>query len=137
MSEKCAGGAQADRITLTLPAKSEYILAVRLFMSGVATRVGFSVEQIEDVRTAVSEACVYVLKDACRGTLALCVQADESKLCVRAELRDAQKDGVCAEVDAAARELSQLIIEALAQHAILCENSVELVFEGKRIGKVD
>lgn len=42
---------------IAIPAASEFVRVVRLAVAGVATRMRFSYEQIEDIKLAVSEAC--------------------------------------------------------------------------------
>ncbi|MDF2926112.1 MAG: rsbW [Paenibacillaceae bacterium] len=49
--------AQSDNIYVTLPAKAKHIEVVRLALYGVAVRMGFSFEDIEDLKVAVGEAC--------------------------------------------------------------------------------
>jgi len=44
-------------ITLTVPAKPEYVDLVRLTLYGIAAKMNFSFEEIEDMKVAVSEAC--------------------------------------------------------------------------------
>ncbi|UJL47052.1 anti-sigma B factor RsbW [Virgibacillus sp. NKC19-16] len=45
-----------DFIEMKVPAKAEYVGVIRLSISGVASRMGFSYEDIEDLKIAVSEA---------------------------------------------------------------------------------
>lgn len=45
-----------DFIKMTIPSKAEYIGVVRLTMSGIANRMGFNYEDIEDLKVAISEA---------------------------------------------------------------------------------
>ncbi|WP_226038144.1 anti-sigma B factor RsbW [Aquibacillus saliphilus] len=45
-----------DFIEIKVPAKPEYVGMVRLSTSGVANRMGFSYEEIEDLKVAISEA---------------------------------------------------------------------------------
>lgn len=45
-----------DFIEMKLPAKNEYVAVVRLSVSGIANRMGFSYEDIEDLKVAISEA---------------------------------------------------------------------------------
>ncbi len=40
---------------LTIPSKAEYIIVVRLTLSGIAARCGFDFETIEDLKMAISE----------------------------------------------------------------------------------
>ncbi|PYI50670.1 anti-sigma B factor RsbW [Paenibacillus flagellatus] len=44
-------------VTLRVPAAAEYVDLVRLTLYGVASKIGFSYEDIEDMKVAVSEAC--------------------------------------------------------------------------------
>ncbi|MDR6554306.1 anti-sigma B factor RsbW [Paenibacillus qinlingensis] len=44
-------------IRLQIPASAEYLDLVRLSLYGVASKMGFSYEDIEDLKVAVSEAC--------------------------------------------------------------------------------
>ncbi len=50
-----------DVIKIEIPAKPDYILAVRLAVSAVAERAGFDVEDIEDIKVATAEACMLML----------------------------------------------------------------------------
>ncbi len=45
-----------DFIEMKVPAKAEYVGVVRLSASGIANRMGFSYEEIEDLKVAISEA---------------------------------------------------------------------------------
>ncbi|MBY7142395.1 anti-sigma B factor RsbW [Virgibacillus sp. NKC19-3] len=45
-----------DFIEMKIPAKAEYVGVIRLSISGIASRMGFSYEDIEDLKIAVSEA---------------------------------------------------------------------------------
>ena len=48
-----------DEITLIVPAKSEYAKTVRITAAALASRIGMTYEEIEDVRMAADEAFVY------------------------------------------------------------------------------
>lgn len=48
----------ADLVELRIPAKAEFVSIARLAVSAVASRLQFSIEEIEDVKLAVSEALV-------------------------------------------------------------------------------
>ncbi|MDY0410458.1 anti-sigma B factor RsbW [Virgibacillus soli] len=45
-----------DFVEMKIPAKAEYVGVLRLTLSGIANRMGFSYEDIEDLKVAVSEA---------------------------------------------------------------------------------
>ena len=46
-----------NTIELVLPFKAEYVSIVRLTASGVANRIGFDIETIEDIKVAIAEVC--------------------------------------------------------------------------------
>lgn len=53
-----------EYIELKIPAKPDYIGIVRLTLSGIASRMGYSYEEIEDLKIAVSEACTNAVQHA-------------------------------------------------------------------------
>ncbi|MBB6454194.1 serine/threonine-protein kinase RsbW [Salirhabdus euzebyi] len=53
-----------DFIEVKIPAKPEYVGVVRLTISGIANRVGFSFEEIEDLKVAISEAITNTVQHA-------------------------------------------------------------------------
>lgn len=76
-----------DRVTLTIPAKSDFVGVVRLAVSGVATRMGFSYEDIEDLKIAVAEACTNAVHHAYsdqQGEISICcnIFSDRLEICV-------------------------------------------------------
>lgn len=46
-----------DTIELVVPLKAEYVSVVRLTSSGIASRLGFDIETVEDIKVAVAEVC--------------------------------------------------------------------------------
>ena len=50
----------ADLIRFSVPGKPEYVGVVRLAISSAANTAGFDVEDIEDIKVAVSEVCTHV-----------------------------------------------------------------------------
>jgi serine/threonine-protein kinase RsbW len=45
-----------DEINLKLPARPEYMSVARLATAAIANRIGFNIDEIEDLKVAVSEA---------------------------------------------------------------------------------
>jgi serine/threonine-protein kinase RsbW len=55
-------------VELRLPADSAYVSVLRTAASGLAARLDFTIDDIEDLRMAVSEACALVLPEADEGS---------------------------------------------------------------------
>jgi len=53
-----------DFIEMKVPAKPEYVGVVRLSVSGIANRMGFNYEEIEDLKVAVAEAVTNAVEHA-------------------------------------------------------------------------
>lgn len=51
-----------DCIKLSIPNKAEYVSVVRLTTSAIASRMGFDIEEIEDIKVAIAEACTNTLE---------------------------------------------------------------------------
>lgn len=79
-----------DSMSLTLPAKSDYVLALRLFISGVAARTDMPVEDIEDVKSAINEACVLLLSGIESGKLKVDVYIHEHGMDVEITAEDCE-----------------------------------------------
>lgn len=59
---------QFDYVEMKFPAKSQYVSVVRLAVSSLASRIGFSYDDIEDLKIAISEAVTNVVHHAYEGT---------------------------------------------------------------------
>ena len=54
----------SEFIEMKVPAKPEYVGVIRLAVSGIANRIGYSYDDIEDIKIAVAEACTNVVNHA-------------------------------------------------------------------------
>jgi serine/threonine-protein kinase RsbW len=69
-----SGTAQADRdttqdhVTVCMPAEGAYLSVLRTATAGLAARLDFTLDEIEDLRIAVDEACAMLLSQAIPGT---------------------------------------------------------------------
>lgn len=57
----------ADTVEVRIPAKAEWVAVARLAVSAVASRLDFSVEDIEDLKLAIAEACTICIRRAGDG----------------------------------------------------------------------
>ena len=51
-------------VRLVVPAAPEYLRLVRLTAAGLASRLGFTFDEVEDLRIAVDELCFHLLGEA-------------------------------------------------------------------------
>jgi serine/threonine-protein kinase RsbW len=57
-----------DVVSVRLPAASAYLSVLRTATAGLAARLDFTLDEIEDLRIAVDEACAMLLAQAVPGT---------------------------------------------------------------------
>jgi serine/threonine-protein kinase RsbW len=55
-------------VTIKLPAAGAYLSVLRTATAGLAARLDFTLDEIEDLRIAVDEACAMLLSQAVPGT---------------------------------------------------------------------
>ncbi len=62
-----AGPAGRDLVVLRLPAAGAYLSVLRTATASLASRLDFTIDDIEDLRIAVDEACAMLLTQAMAG----------------------------------------------------------------------
>lgn len=62
----------ADVVVLTLPSTSAYLSVLRTATAGLAARLDFTLDEIEDLRIAVDEACAMLLAGPVTGEELTC-----------------------------------------------------------------
>lgn len=62
-----------DQVTVRMPAAGAYLSVLRTATAGLAARLDFTLDEIEDMRIAVDEACAMVLSQAIPGSNLECV----------------------------------------------------------------
>ena len=95
-------------VTLTLPAAVEHVQLARLVAAGLADRLGWDVDMIEDLRIGVDELCVAVIEAGNTDT--------DLRLEYRAEGDEVRIQGTCGLADGrspALTELSRQIVAAV------------------------
>ena len=75
--------ATADEVRLVVPAGPEFVRLARVTATGLASRLGFSYDEIEDLRLAVDELCHAVIGPSGRhGIVTLRYVIEDGGLCV-------------------------------------------------------
>ncbi|NLY77135.1 MAG: histidine kinase [Tissierellia bacterium] len=112
-----------DIFRLTIPGKPDYISVARLTSSAIASKIGFSLEEIEDIKVSLSEACVNALKRVDQINIEFLV--DDTKFSVLVENVSSSCDGN----EEVVRELEMgiLIMESLMDEVNFNSKGVELI----------
>lgn len=61
-----------DFVEVRLPAAGAYLSVLRTATAGLAARLDFTLDEIEDLRIAVDEACAILLQQAVAGSVLSC-----------------------------------------------------------------
>jgi serine/threonine-protein kinase RsbW len=67
------GRGAADYVQVHMPAEGAYLSVLRTAAAGLAARLDFTLDEIEDLRIAIDEACGLLLSQAIPGTGLECV----------------------------------------------------------------
>ena len=73
-------GSAHPAVEMALSVKEDLLVLARIGASTVASRVGFDVEEIDDLRLAVDELCLQVLQGRRSGRLLLAIAADSGRI---------------------------------------------------------
>ena len=64
MNQPLSHPERTDVVELRVPCKAEWVALVRLSVAAVASRLNFSIDEIEDIKLAVAEACTNAIQHA-------------------------------------------------------------------------
>ncbi|HEY5585791.1 MAG TPA: ATP-binding protein [Ruminiclostridium sp.] len=122
-----------DNVTLVLPAKSEYVSTARLTASSVANRIGFNIDEVEDIKVAVSEVCNIILSkmgdEISQYKISFGINSDNLEITFTGEKMELKCLGESVE-----NEYGLYIMEALMDTVVLCKNDYSIVMT-KKIGE--
>jgi serine/threonine-protein kinase RsbW len=108
--------ATTDEVHLTVPAMPEFLRLTRVTAAGLASRLGFSFDEVEDLRLAIDELCYGLTGNTGQpGTMHVRYLLGPDTLEVEGEGHFDNLDPVAGDGAAAPRlsELSEVILSAL------------------------
>lgn len=91
---------QADQVELILPCRPEYVGVARLAVLGIASRMPFSYDEVEDVRLAVGEACTHAVERAGETAASIHITSRISPSQLVIDVEDSVPEGNTAAPDA-------------------------------------
>ena len=113
-----------DNFHLSLPAKSDYIGIVRLTTSGICSSMNFNVDEIDDIKVCVGEACNNVLEQKEIEQIYIDFKVEEKELKIK--VRDVSKDLSGDDFNFHDRELGLLIISSLMDKVEFTDEGIEM-----------
>ncbi len=65
-----------DLVELSIPVQADLVILARLTAATVASRAGFDVEEVEDLRLAIDELCLLTVGGSTQGRLSITYTTD-------------------------------------------------------------
>jgi len=81
------GAEHLGTVELRIPGKPEWVAVARLAVAAIANRLPFSVEEIEDLKLAIAEACTICIQQGA-GIQTIDITCEASTSHLRVEVRD-------------------------------------------------
>lgn len=113
-----------DTIQLIVPKKADYISLIRLTSSAIASKLGFNIEDLEDIKVLVGESCILTLSSENTNKLDIEFKVVDDVLEILIKL-DGELD--IDEINESEKKLSKMIIESLADEVEYSKNSIRLI----------
>lgn len=109
----------ADRVKLQFPADTEYLSTIRLAVSGIAGKMNYKVDEIEDLKSCVAEACILLLCGQQCSAIDIVVDVDDA---IRLDVAGVDvQPGECEDCAEFNEEISRIMIESLSEEAAFQE----------------
>jgi serine/threonine-protein kinase RsbW len=100
---------RGEAVRLSLPASPDYVRIVRLAASGIATNLGFDMDELDDLRVAVGELVNLTLEVCKPETLEVLFTVDGSELRIQGTAPAA--DGRVIELDRLTRQILDAFLD--------------------------
>ncbi len=101
-----------ETVSIKIPASPEYLQVVRLIAAGLAARLGFTLDEIEDLKIGVDELCAYLTGATGRpGELDITFSLSEDAIEIRGEARLAPGYPVRTELTSFSRQILDTVAD--------------------------
>jgi serine/threonine-protein kinase RsbW len=115
-----------DTVRVTIPASPQYVQVVRLVAAGLASRLGFTIDDIEDLKIGVDELASYLTGMQGRdGTLELSFEIFDDRIEITGTGRLAEDQTVRDQLT----DFSRMILETVVDEASLVRHDGRPTFE--------
>ncbi len=117
----------AETVQLIIPCRPEYVGVARLAVLGIASRMPFSYDEVEDVRLAVGEACTHAVERAGGGAATIRIVSKVATHVLTIEISDDIAEADIAAPTEEARLLEEAGVDQQGLGALLMEILVDHV----------
>ncbi|MDY3005856.1 anti-sigma regulatory factor [Anaerococcus sp. AGMB00486] len=108
-----------ETIKLQIPPNTIYLKSIRLLAASLASDIGFDIEEVEDIRVVVSEACNYKMSDE---DIKIEFHVDDGFIQIRVSGKDR-------EIEKENLKIQKLILEQLADKVEVVDDKIILTKE--------
>lgn len=113
-----------EKFHLNLPSKSDYIGIVRLTTSGICSSMNLTIDEIDDIKVCVGEACNNVLGQKEIQEIYIDFEINEKQLKIK--VKDVSEDFTEENFDFHDKELGLLIISSLMDKVEFTDEGIEM-----------
>src|SRR6056297_3201456 len=98
-----------EKIKIQIPKKSDYISTLRLTTSSIASKIGFDIDALEDIKMLISEVCIFLIKN---------FKDDKNSISIL--------DTNIKEINYDIEDMSIMIIKSLADDVLIKNNEINI-----------
>ncbi len=115
----------SESVQLIIPCRPEYVGVARLAILGIASRMPFSYDEVEDVRLAVGEACTHAVERAGSAAATIRIVSTINSHALKIEVSDDIPAGSIAVPSEESRLLEETGVDQQGLGALLMEILVD------------
>lgn len=111
-----------DRIVVIIPNKPDYTSTIRLISSSIGNKIGYNIDEIEDLKVVMGEAFILSYGKSLDDTITIKYEIYKEKLEVTINWETTVENHESREV-----ELGRMIIESLMDESYYTDKEIKLV----------
>lgn len=111
-----------DRIEIKIPSSPKYLQMLRLSTSSIANRIGFDIDDIEDLKVMISEMVTFLI--SINNDIRLTYEVEEGKLAILLSVEDT---GYIDKLNVEELKLKKQILMSLADEFETNESHIKIV----------
>lgn len=127
----------SKRVDLCVPAERGMLLVIRMTTSGVMSRAGFTLDEVDDIKMAIDEACnLMILQTTCCQQLAISYRSDIDYMLITVEGKAVAETLEQNSADSSMQEVIRCILESMmdkVEMVVRTDGSTEKVLMKKKL----